>query len=68
MPTQKLLPKHFYERDPETVAKELLAKKRIRKIGSTILEGTIVETEAYYGLTDPASRAYLGKKKYNNTT
>jgi DNA-3-methyladenine glycosylase len=65
VPNQKILPKHFYERDPEIVAKELLGKKLIRKIGSSNLEGTIVETEAYYGLTDPSSRAFLGKKKYN---
>jgi DNA-3-methyladenine glycosylase len=30
-----------------------------------VLEGLIVETEAYYGLNDPASRAYQGLKKYN---
>jgi DNA-3-methyladenine glycosylase len=65
MYNQKILPKRFYKRDPEIVAKELLGKKLIRKIGSFILEGVIVETEAYYGLNDPASRAFLGKKKYN---
>ena len=29
------------------------------------MEGIITETEAYYGLHDPASRAYQGIKKYN---
>ncbi len=61
----EVLPREFYERDPETVAKELLAKRLIRKIGKNLLEGIIVETEAYYGLHDPASRAYHGIKKYN---
>ncbi len=65
MYNQKILPKRFYNRDPEIVAKELLGKKLIRKIGHFILEGVTVETEAYYGLNDPASRAFLGKKNYN---
>ena len=55
----------FYERDPETVAKELLGKKLIRKINMVFFEGMIVETEAYHGQKDPASRAYHGLKNYN---
>jgi len=61
----EVLPREFYERDPETVAKELLGKRLIRKLGKNLLEGIIVETEAYYGLHDPASRAYHGIKNYN---
>ncbi len=61
----KVLPREFYERDPETVAKELLGKRLIRELGKNFLEGMIVETEAYYGLHDPASRAYHGIKNYN---
>jgi len=61
----KALPKGFYERDPETVAKALLGKRLIRRLGKHFLEGVIVETEAYYGLNDPASRAYRGMKTYN---
>ena len=61
----EVLPREFYERDPETVAKELLGKRLIRKLGKNFLEGIIVETEAYYGLHDPASRAYHGIKNYN---
>jgi len=37
----------------------------IRRLDTHVLEGLIVETEAYYGLDDPASRAYQGLKKYN---
>jgi len=59
------LPREFFERDPETVAKELLGKRLIRKLDKDILEGIIVETEAYYGLHDPASRAHHGLKNYN---
>jgi len=29
------------------------------------LSGRIVETEAYFGLNDPASRAHMGRKPYN---
>jgi DNA-3-methyladenine glycosylase len=42
-----------------------LGKKVIRKLDKNFLEGMIVETEAYYGLHDPASRAYHGIKNYN---
>lgn len=65
MPRVEVLPKNFYERDPEKVAKELLGKRLIRKLEEDFLEGIIVETEAYYGLNDPASRAYHGVKDYN---
>jgi len=60
-----VLPREFYERDPEIVAKELLGKILVRMLGSDILEGIIVEAEAYYGLEDPASRAHHGLKIYN---
>jgi DNA-3-methyladenine glycosylase len=61
----EVLPREFYEKDPEIVAKELLGMKLIRKLNTNFLEGIIVETEAYYGMHDPASRAYHGKKNYN---
>lgn len=61
----EVLAREFYERDPEIVAKELLGKRLIRKSDENFLEGIIVETEAYYGLDDPASRAYHGIKNYN---
>ena len=59
------LPIDFYERDPAEVARDLLGKILMRKIGNIVLKGKIVETEAYYGEDDPASRAYKGKKKFN---
>jgi DNA-3-methyladenine glycosylase len=61
----KVLPKSFYERNPEVVAHELLGKKLVRLIDRERLEGTIVETEAYHGGDDPASRAFHGRKEYN---
>jgi DNA-3-methyladenine glycosylase len=63
--SEKILPSSFYSRDPAAVAQELLGKRLIRVLNGEALEGTIVETEAYFGATDPASRAFHGKKNYN---
>ena len=60
-----LIRKKFYQRNPRIVAKELLGKILVRKIGPKKLSGIIVETEAYFGTKDPASRAYHGLKLYN---
>lgn len=60
-----ILPRNFYDRDPERVARELLGKKLSRNLDKSILEGLIVETEAYYGESDPASRAFHGQKNFN---
>ncbi|PUA31532.1 MAG: hypothetical protein B9J98_05980 [Candidatus Terraquivivens tikiterensis] len=61
----KILPREFYERDPAEVARELLGKVLVRRLDGVFLKGMIVETEAYYGLEDPASKAYRGIKKFN---
>jgi len=61
----KTLPKSFYERDAAKVAKELLEKVLVRRFNHQILSGKIVETEAYYGENDPASKAYKGRKAFN---
>jgi len=62
----KPLPLGFYARRPDVVARELLGKTLVRRIGGEDLEGVVVETEAYFGLEDPASRAYRGMKEYNH--
>jgi len=54
------LPKKFYARDPAYVARGLLGKVLCRVFEESVLAGFIVETEAYYGRSDPASRAYRG--------
>ena len=46
-----------FENSPEIVAKELLGNVIARKIDGEIRKGIIVETEAYFGSDDPASRA-----------
>lgn len=62
----KPLPPNFFQRNAKQVAIELLGKLLVKKeIDSTLLIGKIVETEAYYGTHDPASRAYRGLKKHN---
>ena len=53
-----MLNKEFFNKKAEIVAKELLGKVLIRKINGKELKSRIVETEAYYGSKDPASRAY----------
>jgi len=54
------LGRSFYERDTVLVAKELLGRILERRLGTAILQGIIVETEAYRGTDDPASHAYRG--------
>ena len=63
----EVLGEEFYSRDTAKVAQDLLGKKLIRRTecNKKCMSGIIVETEAYYGETDPASRAYNGKKNYN---
>ena len=56
----KLLPRPFYTRSPEIVARALLGKLLIRDLHGERLTGRITEVEAYLGLTDPASHAYRG--------
>jgi DNA-3-methyladenine glycosylase len=63
--SEQALPREFFVRDPAFVARELLGKRLIHRIEGGSLEGVIVETEAYFGLLDPASRAFRGKKDYN---
>jgi len=61
----KKLPRSFYTRPTLLVAKDLLGKIIVRRVGRTILSGKIVEVEAYLGAKYPASHAYRGKTKRN---
>jgi DNA-3-methyladenine glycosylase len=61
----KKLHRSFYTRPTLLVAKDLLGKILVRKIGGHILSGKIVEVEAYLGAKDPASHTYRGKTKRN---
>ena len=56
------LDRSFYDRDPKTVAIDLLGKRLFREHKHGPLIGGIVETEAYYGASDPASKAYGNRR------
>lgn len=57
----KKLSRKFYTQPTLKVAKHLLGKYLVRKIGSKKLIGKIVETEAYIGPKDKASHAFGNK-------
>ena len=61
----KTLPRKFYMNDTEQVARDLLGKVLVKKIGIQILSGVIIETEAYKGKNDPASHASRKKTERN---
>jgi len=58
------LPRSFYTQRTLTVAKELLGKIFIHKIGRRSISGMIVETEAYL-YNDPASHSFRGLTERN---
>ncbi len=62
----KPINQEFYRRDAREVAISLLGKLLVVREKNETLIGKIVETEAYFGDKDPASRAYHGKKSYNS--
>jgi len=53
-----ILPREFYFQDTVTVAKNLLGKRIVRKIGKHKITGIITETEAYRHKDDSASHAF----------
>ena len=59
------LPRKFYQRETTIVARELLGKKLVRKIGNYEMSGVIIETEAYGHKEDPASHAFRGITERN---
>lgn len=61
----KKLSRQFFARPTEIVARELLGKVLVRKIGKKKLAGMIVETEAYVGPHDLACHASKGKTERN---
>lgn len=52
------LGREFYLQDTVKVARQLLGKMLIRKIGKSTISGIITETEAYRQSDDPASHAH----------
>ncbi len=66
----EVVEKGFYDRDPDTVAMELLGKLIISFVGDEATGGMITEVEAYFGSDDPASRAskpgWIGEAMYRS--
>jgi DNA-3-methyladenine glycosylase len=61
-----LLSPAFFDRDPRKVARDLLGKVLVRKVGRKKLAGRIVETEAYLGAGDAAAHSAAGKTLRNS--
>ncbi len=59
------LPRRFYDREPAEVAQELLGKLLVRKVGTHLMVGKIVETEAYLPFGDAAAHGFKGKTARN---
>jgi len=62
----KILPRKFYSNDTLQVARELLGKYIVHKIGGEELTGMIVETEAYIGPHDKAAHSYNNRRTDRN--
>lgn len=60
-----LIPRSFYSRNTVSVARDLLGKTLVRKMGRTVISGIISETEAYGYKDDPASHSYGGQTERN---
>lgn len=60
----RIISRDFYARPAASVARDLLGKVLVRRVGSRSLAGRIVETEAYSS-DDPASHAFRGRTERN---
>jgi len=62
------LPRSFYRRDPQTVARALLGHRLVRQVDGRRCAGVIVETEAYLGVRDKAAHTFGGRQTARNQT
>jgi len=63
---EDLLPASFYQRPVIEVARNLLGKRLVRRLGNYRISGIISETEAYDGEQDQACHAHSGKTDRNS--
>lgn len=62
------LGRDFFDRDTVQVARDLLGKVLVRRIGGVTLSGRVTETEAYVGRMDKACHAYGYKRTARTET
>lgn len=62
------LPASFFLRPAEVVARDLLGRRLESRIGGVATGGRIIETEAYLGISDPASHAFQGRRNAQNAS
>lgn len=63
----KRLPRKFFARDADALARALLGRHLVRVLGDGArLAGRIVETEAYLGVPDRAAHSYGGRRTPRN--
>ena len=60
---RKILGAKFFDRPAPKVARDLIGKYLVRRIGTRKIAEMITETEAYYGPNDKASHASKGRTK-----
>jgi DNA-3-methyladenine glycosylase len=61
-----LISRGFYRHPPDLVARKLLGKLLVRTAAAgELMIGRIVEVEAYFGESDPASHSFGGKTARN---
>lgn len=65
--TGRKITTEFFNRSTIRVARELLGKYIVRKIGGKVMTGRIIETEVYRGPKDLASHASKGRTKRTET-
>lgn len=62
---RKILGKDFFDRPTLTVARDLLGKYLVRRVGGKDIALMITETEGYFGFEDKGSHAHRGKTPRN---
>jgi DNA-3-methyladenine glycosylase len=63
----RLMPRIFFDRRPQIVARQLLGKLLVRREDDgTLLVGRIVEAEAYLGVDDAAAHSAAGRTQRNS--